>query len=395
MKKTLLTLVLASVAASSYAATFYSDVNGSTRSSLNLFGDVYAQANKAHKTTDTYKADATGVVVKGDADKERTRYERIRVRAGLSGYFTDGTVNLGFFSRFVDAYTYKFNQARPHTGDVTPARNVEHKITGFNNDRLTVTVGHKQFGQLEFGKRTSVADFTLGTDLNGTFFAPQALTIPTTPTTFEKVFLYTAPKFVDGLNVQASFAKATKTKDEYTKQYGVYASYNLNNANKFQFLAAKTRVKEDGFAKRITDAYALGYVNTSVKDLRLGAEAQLELAKFRAPVILTNRNDKAWSVSAKAKYTVNQYFAPYAGVVYKHAKSVAHNTSVATKNKTLTGYVGVESKLYSYSSFNVNAYVEGVYSKVKTSTRAANATAFTKTKATTTKQVEAGLIVKF
>lgn len=393
MKKTLLTLVLASVAASSYAATFYSDVNGSTRSSLSLFGDVYAQAVKAHKTTDTYKTDATtGSVVKADANKERSRYERIRARAGLSGYFTDGTVNLGFYSRFVDSYTYRFTQPRPHTGDVTPARKAEHNITGFYNDRLTITVGHKQVGQLEFGKRTSVADFTVGTDLNGTFFAPQAFTAPTT---FENVFLYTAPKFVNGLNVQASYAKTAKTKDEYTKQYAIYTSYALDNANKFQFLASKTRVKADGFATKITDSYALGYVNTSVKNLSLGLEAQLDLAKKREPVVLTNQNDKNWSVLAKAKYTVNQYFAPYAGVVYKHSKQVKHTTSTATKYKTLSAYVGVESKLYSYSSFNVNAYVEGVYSKVKTSTRAADATAFTKTKATTTKQVEAGLIVKF
>lgn len=356
MKKSLLTLVLAGLAATATAGTIYSYESGSTKSDLNFYGDLKVVGEKGHLNTTTYGEEATTVA------KERGKNAYVRSRFGLKGSYTDGTLTYAFDTRFSNSYLYATVQDRPHTGPVTPVKNAAHTRAGYVLDYGYLTVAHKQLGSLSYGKTGTVLDLVEGSNTqnkSGVVYSAVA-----EQSSFKNTFFYRSPA-VQGVNLVASYG--SETSDEKAKQYGVGVEANKFDTNVGVYFAKTTRkVGEKVVGK--SNSVAAQVVNSSVKGLTVALTGTYERTKV--PTTNTKSRIESYGVGAKVSYTVNQYVKPYAGVSFVKYyytqsdldKGVVTATDKATQ-KVVSTYVGLSSNLYNYKSFSLSTFGEFSYAR--------------------------------
>lgn len=399
MKKTLLTVVMAGLATTTFANTSIYKTN-----TVNAYvdGELLARYSQSTAQVDSVLT-STGVQQNSSKTinatiptlKNKTKFSQLRVRLGTGLDFAsqDGLV-AGYYLRLQ-------TEASKTTGNADKLSEPSYKTSTDNTATATFTVkntkkeaekvkfgnqvelhrayaylGHKDFGTVTLGKHLpSVVDYAFDIDSNvldgidNTSFRELTDLKGTT-------VKYDLPKF-GGFSAAYSFTNNSPHKDaKYSRLNAFHAQYDFGGTvlgGSVAFKKEYTHFKDtnsnfyastDVYKK--VNGFEVSLENTSLADgLYLGLAYDYVKSVDYNGVQQSTKKDTN-EVSAKVGYEVNQYFSPYLVAAYNQSKeSLATDKEYSVKTKGYQVLVGTTSNVYSQDSFNVKLYAEGAFGKVK------------------------------
>lgn len=421
MKKTLVSLALASLVASAFANTsFYSSKDET--SSANLYVNGYARVN--FDLTKSNSKDLSESVW-SSSDKYDQKHLNTKLRFELGGDFTASDLTFGFNARteyqrnntsektivqppnkdnlvVSNGYlTVNMEDFKPKTIENPTYAPSELSVDGLNLTRYYGYVGSAKFGKLVVGKTTTLIDNKFGDD---TFVLPTFGTA-VTARSFAPLSVNYTYNF-NPVSVSLGYSKNNK-ETEYQfqfRQYAVQLAADLAG-NQLQLIYAnetgkyygsllvyskhKSNTSDSNYYISSPSNYKL-YVTNSVDftlsnsklvdDLTLGlglgyevkqkyseyaneeasgtSEKEVQNAVNSLKVTPSKSyKEKRFSASAKATYTGNQYFSPYVG--YSFVKEdVKFGSEKYSATKTHYAYLGASSKVWNQDSLALELFAE-------------------------------------
>lgn len=399
MKKTLLTIVMAGLATTTFANTSIYKTN-----TVNAYvdGELLARYSQSTAQVDSVLT-STGVQQNSSKTinatiptlKNKTKFSQLRVRLGTGLDFAsqDGLV-AGYYLRLQ-------TEASKTTGNADKLSEPSYKTSTDNTATATFTVkntkkeaekvkfgnqvelhrayaylGHKNFGIVTLGKHLpSVVDYAFDIDSNvldgidNTSFRELTDLEGTT-------VKYDLPKF-GGFSAAYSFTNNSPRKNKnYSRLNAFHAQYDFGGTvlggsvafkkeyTHFKDSAQNFYASTDVYKK--VNGFEVSLENTSLADgLYLGLAYDYVKSVDYNGVQQSTKKDTN-EVSAKIGYEVNQYFSPYLVAAYNQSKeSLATDKEYSVKTKGYQVLVGAASNVYSQDLFNVKLYAEGAFGKVK------------------------------
>ncbi|RIY33776.1 hypothetical protein CKF54_02130 [Psittacicella hinzii] len=351
MKKTLLTLALASLVGSAFANTtvYQSDV-------ARLYVDGYTRFVYA------YEKNKDGLT-----SKTTNQYVKARYRLAFGGDFrvADSTA-YGFRVRLQNNFLQDgTSKVYTYATDATAKSHLSEGTQYFAFDRAYVYLANDQFGRLQLGRQTTVVDGAADSDLEYLDFLTALRA--NTRTTGNQTVYYTSPVF-NNFVFEYSYSQTKHNRKLYSSIAdgnrvvqnafaGTYA-FSTGTAVKATAVFENLRNTEANVTKKkgfevavvqkllnddLTVAAAYDYVRTQNKD---GVVSQV-----------TNSTDKHHSVVVKASYRLNQYFQPYAGATYQKLDLESANA----EHKVAGFYLGAQSDVYQLDTFKVRVFGETLF----------------------------------
>lgn len=365
MKKTLLALALVGVASTSFA-----NVSLYSTDSSNFYanGELKLDYKKSSKKTTDYTTKTTTV------SREKTKVSQApRVRLGFGYDFKNAdTLTAGFYVRYqtegktTTTSTKAAGEAAYKQAPKQKAKFGEH----LELNKAYVYLGHSVFGKVTVGNRmdTVVGDtFEMTSGFAGTnsfydtaFRSEAKLDNATT-------VRYDAPAY-EGFNFAYSYSNA----DSSSRLHAYQLSYDFGGTKVFGTAAFKKAYSgvegyQSSEVSNKVKAFEVAAVNTDLVE-NLALAAAYSHVKSEKPVYKTGTESKTSTneLVAKAAYTYNQYFKPYAGVGYK--KEAKTDGDVKSSTKTYSFGLGAASTVFQMDSYAVNLYAQGAYVKAKNKT---------------------------
>ncbi|RIY31547.1 hypothetical protein CJP74_07010 [Psittacicella melopsittaci] len=385
MKRTLLSLVLATVATTAFSATIYKSDNASLTFGAQIRGYIN-HFNVEHKTDSVLYA------------KFKQERNDLRTRVWFGGKIGDGQgLELGFFVRGQHGFNYIYSETDSYTDGTysSTAKGGKHSRYGFILNVGTVHLSYKGWGELKYGKFPVVSDWKFGDDTNvlkidDKSYNHLSYTAWTAATSFDSAIQYR--NTVGNIGFGLSYGKTNQTATTRLSQWAGAFSYNVVDVGKVQAIYANT-------AKRVTTSAAKKDQTINSFDLAWYSK----VAGVNYGVALTYNRDKtytspgyshtnAWSIAAKASYVLNQYFQPYTGISYVHSSTDYTTSSNEIKSNSVRVYLGAKSDVYKYKSLNVRVFLEGGIARAKKDITASNVTT---THDFSTSAVALGVITSF
>lgn len=365
MKKTLLSLALAGLAASAFA-------NVSVYKSENADLYVGGYARYFFLNGDN----------KADLEKNERSLQRVRYRVYFGGDFhvADST-KFGFYLRLQnnpinDDKTNTYKRANKNAAWSLSAKE-ESKSAGVQYlyfDRAYVYAANDQFGKLELGRTTTVRDDFVGSDLEILDF-DTAVSLNLVSGA-QKVIKYYSPA-IDKFSFAYSYGTS-----EYDRKGGFVKSGVRKNQNAFQgvysFETGTTvlagLVLENQYLNRAKTNELQGYEVAVAQSYNQGngvVAVAYDYSTNKSLNTTTHQSEgkaahHSWVV--KTNYKLNQYFQPYAGLTYQELKDTE------SKTKVYGAYLGVNSDVYKLESLKVRLFAETSYLKAKEKAYAAGST---------------------
>lgn len=398
MKKTLLTIVMAGLATTTFANTSIYKTN-----TVNAYvdGELLARYSQSTAQVDSILT-STGVQQNSSKTinatiptlKNKTKFSQLRVRLGtgldfanqdglVAGYYlrlqTEASKTTGNADKLSEPKIPKSGDTVTATFTVTNAKKDAVKVK-FGNQvelhRAYAYLGHKNFGIVTLGKHLpSVVDYAFDIDSNvldgidNTSFRELTDLEGTT-------VKYDLPKF-GGFSAAYSFTNNSPRKNKnYSRLNAFHAQYDFGGTvlggsvafkkeyTHFKDSAQNFYASTDVYKK--VNGFEVSLENTSLADgLYLGLAYDYVKSVDYNGVQQSTKKDTN-EVSAKIGYEVNQYFSPYLVAAYNQSKeSLATDKEYSVKTKGYQVLVGAASNVYSQDLFNVKLYAEGAFGKVK------------------------------
>ncbi|RIY34711.1 hypothetical protein [Psittacicella gerlachiana] len=358
MKKTLLSLLLASVATTAFSATVYQSDNAK----LTFGGEVRAHINfynPENKVDGTLSSERNG------------RYHQVRTRVWLAGEINDGQgLKFGFFVRGNHSWVYNYKKETTYTSGVkSVSESRSHSRKGFELNNANAYLSYNNFGEVRYGKFAVLSDRKFGDDTwvlsnKDKDYNHLGFTASTAATSFDSSFQYTNK--VGKVSFGASWGKTNTTSTTRLQQTAALVAYNFTDSSKLQAIYYNTDTKTRGGVVGTTsalDTFDLAWYQSFDNGLEYGTAFTYEHSKNYVSSSSTYNNGDAWSLAAKVSYTLNQYFAPYTGISYVHASHKYANKANTTKAHAVHFYLGASSTLVKYNSVNLVVFLEGSYVK--------------------------------
>lgn len=352
MKKTLLSLALAGLAASAFAnVSFYkSDVaNLYTGGELSLnYTKNILKVNEKQAKEDTFTVKSTGSDL------------GFKVYTGGDFMVKDG-LSAGYYVRYSGPRTLVDKVYNSKQG-ITVNNKDKNAPYYFSFNKGYVYLAYPTFGKVMLGKNIStVADSNMGTDLD-TLEVKNAFGHENVPTSFNSVVYYSSPNF-GGFNFNYSFGNSHE--NNYTRQNSFNGVYDFGGTKVSGLASFTNNYGNDGALYMKIKGFELAVENTDLmENLTLKAAYQIaSTTKYQteAPFGYMSKNTSK-SFLVAANYEMNQYFKPYTGFVFnKSSLSDVNNNH----GKFYSAYLGTSADLYKDDYVDVSAFVEGKYTKVK------------------------------
>lgn len=420
MKKTLVSLALASLVASAFANTsFYSSKDET--SSANLYVNGYARVNFDLTKSNSKVLES----VWSSSDKYDQKHLNTKLRFELGGDFTASDLTFGFNARteYQRNNTSKKTIVQPadlsnlvvsdgmiivDEGSLQPKTTInnptyapsELSVDGLNLTRYYGYVGSAKFGKLVVGKTTTLIDNKFGDDtfvlptfgtavtarsfaplsVNYTYnFNPVSVSLGYSKNNKETEYQFQFRQYavqlaadLAGNQLQLIYANETgkyygsllvysKNKSS-TSDSNYYISrpsnYKLYVTNSVDFTLSNSKLVDD-----LTLGLGLGYevkqkYSEYANEEASGTSEEVQNAVNSLKVTPSKSyKEKRFSASAKATYTGNQYFSPYVG--YSFVKEdVKFGSEKYSATKTHYAYLGASSKVWNQDSLALELFAE-------------------------------------
>lgn len=355
MKKTLLSLALAGLAASAFAnVSFYkSDVaNLYTSGSLSL--NYHSGSAKADEH-------ATGEANKVVKFSEKAKESKLGFDLVTGGDFMvkDG-LSAGYYVKYSGPKSL-LDKNKENDGAYVKA---DKKPYTFKLNKAYVYLGYPTFGKVTLGKNiATVTDSALGTDLD-TIDISNAFGMEGNdgiPTSFNSVVYYTSPNF-GGFHFNYSFGNSHE--DNYARQNSFNGVYDFGGTKVSALASFTNNYNTWGDLYYKSNGYEVAVENTDLmENLTLKAayqSASTTMYQTEAPFAHLYKSSTKGLVLTAA-YEMNQYFKPYTGFVFTN--TTVENSPYHGKMYNL--YLGTSAELYKDEYVNVSAFVEGAIEKYK------------------------------
>lgn len=350
MKKTLLSLIITGVASTAFSATLYENViTSGVSAKLDFGGELRIHQNH----NDLYLKNTTTNVKYLDSNRKTTS---VRHRAWLYAKFTDANgLYLAAYGRLQWYYAYSATN-----NNLTDIKTQRHSRKGYVANYTYVEIGKPEFGTLRYGDTPTVLDNTYGAGTIAIGHADKhvthgGFTAILAPTQFKSTIVYTSPNFLnDTTSVGVSYGESKSSPNKRTQQYAAQVTYS-SGAQTVSAIYAQTDYKTTPALTKTTKSHDLQYVLKATDKLTFSAGLAYENDNDKA----AGKTVKAFSVGAKIKYVLNQYFKPFIGATYLNIKDSEKGVNLKPSKDVYNIYLGTESDIYKYQALRVNLYAEG------------------------------------
>lgn len=372
MKKSLLSLALAGIAATAFANV---DVYKSQSANLFVKGQLEAGYVKEKVTDRGYEKS-----VKVSQQKSTQLDKLVDARLGIGAKFNNAdSLTYGFYTEYKakpvteKVYTRK---AQVTDGVVGAYEATDYTRTSlFKADKAVlnkayVTLGHKNFGSAVYGYGVgTVVDDAYGNSLE---FLSVKSGFTGLSTSFDRVAKWSLPTIIEGLKFAYSFGNEYDVTGKNSYNYSRQNAYSVAYGNDY-FDAKFTAAFEKDYANPSAElthkvnGFQLTVSNDKlVKDLSLSAaysySKEVQYVGYLENVAAKSKTN---TVAAEVKYTGFQYAKPFLGASFTRENTT--EDAQTTKVKQYGVYAGLTSDLYKSQYANVTAYAEGAF--VKTTTK--------------------------
>ncbi|RIY33774.1 hypothetical protein CKF54_02120 [Psittacicella hinzii] len=360
MKKTLLSLLLASVATSAFSYTLYKSDNAS----LSFGGELRG-------ATTTWKPEhkADGVL----QSKLNASFNQARTRLWLGGNITDGKLRFSFYARMQHVFFYSSREVSSYTNGVYTGKSKtgNHKREGFTLNNASVSLGYDKYGTLRYGKFATLSDYRMGDNSwfftnRDNFYNHLGFTAATVATSYDSSFQYTNK--YENYFYGVSWGKTNDSSTQQRKQLSFLVDYTFQDLGNLQFVYSDTQTTNKNAAIRKTrqyHTYDLTWSQKITPVLYYSVGATYEKSKFHLSASNQYQKNNAWSLAGTLNYDMNQYFRPYVALSYVHAETKYTGNADKEQANVLQTLLGFSSVLYKKDNLEALFFLEGGYAKAR------------------------------